>query len=297
MKPSVLFLGILVGLLPLPGLAAEAGRVHAVTGEVRVISADGKAQLLYKGLAINEGDTLASAANASAQIKMVDDGLILLRADTTLQIKTFRYHGQADGSEMGVLSLLKGGLRVISGVIGKINRDKYKIATPTAVIGIRGTDHEPMFIPDPAPGQTPLAAPGTYDKVNEGATVISTASGSVVINPGKAGFVPNDITVAPFVLSNIPEFYKTLPAANEPAIPPLPAAPAAPKQIGESPDAAWKASFPKDGKEIAPPAPTHDLDAPFMQLPANRDMPFPTFNPPMPTIPAPNTPTSPGITQ
>src|SRR3990170_2668745 len=44
-----------------------------------------------------------------------------------------------DGSERGVFGLLRGALRTVTGLIGRVNRDAYLIQTPTATVGIRGT--------------------------------------------------------------------------------------------------------------------------------------------------------------
>ena len=45
------------------------------------------------------------------------------------------------GASHAFFSLLKGGFRTVSGLIGKINHEDYSVATPVATIGIRGTDY------------------------------------------------------------------------------------------------------------------------------------------------------------
>jgi hypothetical protein len=116
-----------------------------------------------------------------------------------------------DGTENAVVSLLQGGFRTITGIIGRKNKDNYLIRTATATIGIRGTDHEPMVILVPGPGQAAIAAPGTYDKVNVGIAYIRTDAGSVDIHRNQVGFAP--VTrAAPVILPKIPPFYKPTPA-------------------------------------------------------------------------------------
>ncbi len=200
--------------------ASVAGHFQFVAGDVRVISADGKARLARKGMEVNEGESITTNATASAQIRMVDEGLIVVRPDTRLKVTTFVFNGKADGSERSLFSLVKGGFRAITGIIGRVNKEHYKIETPTATIGIRGTDHEPTFIPNPLPGKVAIAEPGTYDKVNSGAAVLSTAKGMVVINPNQAGFVPNIPNAAPSVLAVIPAFYKVEQGKDEPKFTP-----------------------------------------------------------------------------
>jgi len=75
-------------------------------------------------------------------------------------------------------------------VIGRRNKSNYLVNTPTAKIGIRGTDHEPYYVPSPAPGETLPAPPGTYNKVNVGETVIRTPGGTVVVGANQIGFAP-----------------------------------------------------------------------------------------------------------
>ena len=218
MKNIVFVCGLLAALLSLQ-VEAAAGRFQFVSGEVKVTSAAGKERIAHKGDAVDQGDTITSSAASSAQVKMADDGLVIVRPDTKLRITTFEYNGKADGSERSLISLVQGGFRAITGMIGRINKEHYKIETPTATIGIRGTDHEPMFIPNPVAGKVAVATPGTYDKVNSGAAVLSTARGMVVINPNHAGFVPNVANAAPTVLANIPTFYRA-PTKDEPQIVP-----------------------------------------------------------------------------
>ncbi len=79
---------------------------------------------------------------------------------------------------------MKGGFRAITGLVGKLNKHNYKIATPTATIGIRGTDHETFVVPI---GSTTAAA-GAYSKVNVGETTLTTNKGTVNVLPNQMGF-------------------------------------------------------------------------------------------------------------
>ena len=57
-----------------------------------------------------------------------------------MKLAQYRYAGQEDGSERAVIELLKGGLRSVTGAIGRSNKDSYQLKNETHVIGIRGTD-------------------------------------------------------------------------------------------------------------------------------------------------------------
>ena len=98
-------------------------------------------------------------------------------------------------------------LRIITGAIGQTNRRGYTISTQGATIGMRGTDHEPSYYP---PGDAELAGqpPGTYDKVNDGETVIRNPRGEIAVRPGRSAFVHHDARAAPQLLAREPAFYQ-----------------------------------------------------------------------------------------
>lgn len=129
--------------------SAEAGRVQFVHGVVQLSDSAGRLHVLKKGDSINEGDSVISASSASAQIKMMDGGFIAVRPDTRLKFDSFKFAVKADEPQSSFFSLFKGGFRAITGLIGKLRKQDYRITTPTATIGIRGTDHETvMVLPD-----------------------------------------------------------------------------------------------------------------------------------------------------
>ena len=189
--------------------AAEvAGRLQFVAGDVSVVKPDGSSRALVKGSEIVEGETIVTGREAQAQIVMADQALIAVRPDTRLKIEMFRYSGKDDENDRSFLGLLRGGFRAITGQIGRINRSGYQVRTPNATIGIRGTDHEPFYIPQSAPGEVPPGPPGTYDKVNSGGTVLQTQGGSIELGPNQVGFVSQVAGAAPVRLPEVPGFMR-----------------------------------------------------------------------------------------
>lgn len=191
MKAKTYFFASLIASLLLsggiPAYANVAGHVQFVNGAVQLTDPAGRTRSVQKGDAVNEGDTLTSARNASAQIRMQDGGLVAMRADTRLKFDSFRFSGQQDGSEQSFFSLLKGGFRAITGLIGQINKPSYRITTPVATIGIRGTDHE-TFVVVPDSEIVAVAPPGAYNKVNLGETYLTTDKGTIFVLPNQMGF-------------------------------------------------------------------------------------------------------------
>lgn len=207
-------LRLLTVILLLPVTVAFAdpvGRVQFVAGIANIEPAGRAVRPLQKGDTIEEGDAVITGRQGQAQLLMFDDAIIAVRPDTRLLFETYRYSGKPDGMEQGVMALVRGGFRTITGFIGRARPSAYRVKTPTATIGVRGTDHEPLYIPPPGPGETPIGPPGTYNKVNSGQTFIENASGRIEIGPNQAGFAPPTPNIAPVRLPQIPAFMRGTP--------------------------------------------------------------------------------------
>jgi hypothetical protein len=203
---------VAIGMLCAAGMAlADAGRFQFVNGDVRIVRANASSVIATKGATVEQGDSITTGPGAQAQLVMKDGGIISLRPESNVRIEVYRYSDTPGANNQGFFSLLKGGFRSITGAIGRQDRNSYKVRTPTATIGIRGTDHEPLFIPVPGPGETPAGPPGTYDKVNSGATFLQTDAGRVEVAPNQVGFVPAVGSTPPVVLPGIPDFLKATP--------------------------------------------------------------------------------------
>jgi hypothetical protein len=164
--------------------ATIAGQVQFTIGTVQVTTAEGNVHLLKKGDTIYEGDTINTIVASSAQIKMKDGGFIAVRHDTKMRFDKFVFKGNQNGEERSFYSLFKGGFRAVTGLIGGVNKQNYKIVTPAATIGIRGTDHETYFVPT----GTALVQSGAYSKVNVGETTLTTNQGTINVLPNQMGF-------------------------------------------------------------------------------------------------------------
>jgi hypothetical protein len=181
-----------------PALAQEAqpaGTILWAIGKVERIGADGTVQRLAKGDPVFEGDTLRTAAGSQAQLVMSDEALIAVRAESSVKLSRYSYQGREDGTERAMIELLKGGLRSITGAIGRSNKDNYELKNDMHVIGIRGTDHE-----------TFVDATGTFNRVTLGGTYLQSSGERVELAPGETGFASRQAGAAPALLERTPEF-------------------------------------------------------------------------------------------
>jgi len=126
---------------------ALAGIAQFTAGEVNVRQTDGRTIALAKGSNIDSGQAIVTGGNGRAQVKFTDGGLISLQPNT--EFKIANYVDQNDPKEDRFLvDLLRGSMRAITGLIGKRNRDNYKLTTTTATIGIRGSGFKVGYNPD-----------------------------------------------------------------------------------------------------------------------------------------------------
>lgn len=206
----------LAAVYPALAEAGVAGRVQFVAGDVRIIDDKGVQRPMRKGQDVNEGDTVLSGPEGSAQVKMIDGAIVAVRPGTELKVIDYVFDEKDSSKESASFSLIKGGLRAITGLIGKVNKDRYKLHTPTATIGIRGTDHEPAVVLPGQNDQLAGAPPGTYDKVNVGATALTTEAGTTIVAANQVGFAAS-LTQLPVILPKVPDFYRATPAPKQEA--------------------------------------------------------------------------------
>jgi hypothetical protein len=128
-------------------LAVSAQAAHAATvGQVEFAQGLASAQqrgqpprILGQGDALQAGDILNTGPRGFAIINFPDGGKVTLRPNTTFAID--EYNGAA-GQESVVLRLLKGGMRTITGTIGRAKPEAVRVQTSTATIVIRGTSFD-----------------------------------------------------------------------------------------------------------------------------------------------------------
>lgn len=191
-----------------PALAQQsAARVMAVSGAATATDTQGRERPLEKGTELFSGDKVVTTEGALVQMRTHDGGYLSVRPGTALVIDRFVHDEKDANNSAFLLSLLRGGFRSITGLIGRTNPAGYQIRANTATIGIRGTDHEPMLVLD-TPAQQTLGAPGLYDKVNDGETFIRNPNGVLSLKRGDVGFAPQASDIPPQVLLKIPDFYK-----------------------------------------------------------------------------------------
>lgn len=128
-------------LLPVVAHPAPAGEVQFAKGIGTAQASGNVPRALSQGVAIEAGDTVTLGSNSFAVVKMTDGTQMTLRPNTTIKFDDYVYK-QVDKPDSLIASLLKGGVRMVTGLIAKGSSSAAKLNTATATVGIRGTDFD-----------------------------------------------------------------------------------------------------------------------------------------------------------
>lgn len=147
-KPLMIIAALLSMLLTYmtPAQAAVAvGQVIAATGENSAVQADGVSRVLQRKSDFYAGEILKTGADSRMQLKFMDGALMTLRPNTEFRVNEYRFDATRKENNSSFMDLLKGGLRTLTGMIAKQNTAGYRLRTPVATIGVRGTDLEAVL--------------------------------------------------------------------------------------------------------------------------------------------------------
>lgn len=157
--------------------ATTAGIAQFTAGDVSLKNADGRTDPLVKGKDIESGQAIVTGATGRAQLKFSDGGVVSLQPNT--EFKIVNYVDKLDAKEDRFLvDLLRGGMRAITGLIGKRNNSNYRVTTTTATIGIRGSGFAASYNPD---GSLNVTAEKDAIEVCSGGVCIGLVAGESAI--------------------------------------------------------------------------------------------------------------------
>jgi hypothetical protein len=169
-------LAAIAAAYPVIGYTAPAAQVDFAVGDVTAVGPNGQSRTLGKGAQIEQGDTV-NTNGGRAQLRFTDGAYVSLQPQSQFRIDQYRFDGKTDGNEKGFFSLLKGGLRTITGLVGRNNKSNYQVSTTVATIGIRGTEYTIQY------GQS---ITGT---VGEGEINVCNGAGCLSVTNGESYYV------------------------------------------------------------------------------------------------------------
>ena len=147
------------------------GEVSLVLGKAYRLSQMGAREQLERGSMIIEGDQIDTHSNGHVHVRFIDNALVSVRPNSTLVVERYDYDAESPTDSAVKFDLQEGVARAISGEAAKAARDRFRLNTPIAAIGVRGTD----FV-------VSVSAEATRALVNEGAIVMAPFSDNCIIN-------------------------------------------------------------------------------------------------------------------
>ena len=152
------------------------------SGAAVIVAKDGRSREAVRGAEFSSGEMI-DTADGRVQLRFLDGASMSLQPATRFRIDDFRFvvqDGKASGDDQGIFSLVKGGFRTITGLIGKQRREQYRVDTAVATIGIRGTDYSAQ-----------LSEAGLSVSTFGGLVEVCSGAGCLQIGPGETVVVPS----------------------------------------------------------------------------------------------------------
>lgn len=177
--------GAVLALVAAGAWAAGAGVVTHLSGTMSVQRPDGSVRILSQKSEVQPGDVLTTQRDSYAQINFTDGSAATMRPNSTMKLEAYSFSQESPQSDGMFMRLVKGGLRTVTGLIGKRgNQDAYKIGTSTATIGIRGSSGDTVACSSDCGN----LEPGTYHTTYTGSYIMQTQGGTQLVNEGQFGF-------------------------------------------------------------------------------------------------------------
>ena len=117
----------------------KSGTVKLVNGSVSAVGPQGEKRTLKPGDPVTVADQVLTGPDSAASLVLRDGTTLMLGPDSQLEIKGFTFDAAKQEGNL-FLSVLRGTMRMITGLIGKGHPEAVKINTPTSLIGVLGTD-------------------------------------------------------------------------------------------------------------------------------------------------------------
>ena len=119
---------------------AIVGEASLVIGVAHVASADGVARPVARGTLVREGDRIETDAGGHVHLRFVDGARLSVRPSSRLLIENYAHSEQQPELNAIKFRLDVGVVRSITGAWGEASRERFRLNTPVAAIGVKGTD-------------------------------------------------------------------------------------------------------------------------------------------------------------
>ncbi|MDN5088368.1 FecR family protein [Aliarcobacter butzleri] len=119
-------------------LFANIGTVSLLEGKATILR-NGQTLGANIGDKVENKDVISTQVNSKIKITFIDNTIVTIGKESSLNIEEYIFNTSTKEAKTE-LNVLKGAFHTITGEIGKVNPDKFKLKTKSASIGIRGTE-------------------------------------------------------------------------------------------------------------------------------------------------------------
>jgi len=116
------------------------GSVTLVLGRAFLDSGGNQLERLRAGDLVGESDLILTESSGHVHIKFVDNALISIRPNSKLEIIEYKFDADQPGKSIVKFNLITGTARAVSGEAANAAKQRFRLNTPVAAIGVRGTD-------------------------------------------------------------------------------------------------------------------------------------------------------------
>jgi hypothetical protein len=116
----------------------KIGTIKKVYGDVKLVRQSVEARPVA-GDPVLRGDKLITGVYSNVSVVMRDRTTLMLGSKSAVDLTKFDFDSTTQDGNL-LVDLAKGTLRMVTGLIAKVNPAAVEVRTPTMSVGVRGTD-------------------------------------------------------------------------------------------------------------------------------------------------------------
>ena len=173
-----------------PAATVSGSMVYPVSGDVFVTQGKLPVRRLANSEPLKSNTLIQTGAKSAALLRFEDGQVVTMQANSIFYVREYRYDAKSIRNSSIVFSMFQGGMRFITGLIGQHDRHAFRLSTPDATIGIRGTDF-----------MVTMVEKSLYSRVLKGKIALTNAAGMKTVSAGQTVVVPSSSVLALPVLA------------------------------------------------------------------------------------------------
>jgi hypothetical protein len=144
---SALGMSVLTCFAQATAPAGIVGEVTLVIGAASLVGADGQTRQVDRGSEVRVGDKVETQQGGHVHLRFVDGGRVSVRPASRLVIESYAHSKDQPQLSAIKFRLDEGVIRSITGTWGEAAKERFRLNTPVAAIGVKGTDFVVRSLP------------------------------------------------------------------------------------------------------------------------------------------------------